>query len=756
MALQLVPLAQLSEDFGLIEYQLQLQLSAPRLKIDECFLLKNPHIEAQFMNFCKTMSPQNITDVFVPTSALQQPISDIASKGIKVNPKSGFKFRVGSFDIDRNQESIEVVKLTVALGNTLNFQAISSELSHCAFADDIPTNSNLRSGYHSLCISEDNDYVVFNSAQIKTCHLIRFSGGSELTEYETKGDICDNCNSAPATLWCINDQAKLCERCDLEIHSGSRIREKHKRVTLSEARAMMEFCPHHEDVRVEYYCTQCQTPVCIKCKMTGSHSKGDAASHVLIPIKEAYSEAVDAAQHEDPIFVRRKQAITDKLKMSDTRLRLILENAQNVEQEIMRIAKAAIEKSKILAGEKALVVRSSKRELERKLEELNNISRFISIQKSATGPLAFLRAFDRHSMIVANIQGNNDLPLDIKVDGDLGVYGNIEVAPASDGKPIARLPSQKSFTNIQSPVPPQKTQQSPRMSLTLDEKPAIPKKDPVIQPKQNTPPSPIEEKQYSEPEEEILSSATFDDSPKKPITPPKPAPVIATFPSVQTTPTPQKKKPLESKSAMKPRPEPISLVEMARKKEQKNLSKGIDMKFQPFDGSSILLKPNQRYVLYLCFPFKAQPQTHLLFSTERDGRSIAKMHEMIDNIGITVVIVKKGDFIFGGFAAAKWNTDEKPFGSGSSSFMFSVSLDAYIPYNPRVNDACCLYATKDTLTFGKYDLILADNFDGCSAMIENSYGIGFEQGSTEAQTFLAGEPVFKADSVEVWGFFTID
>jgi hypothetical protein len=119
-------------------------------------------------------------------------------------------------------------------------------------------------------------------------------------------------------------------------------------------------------------------------------------------------------------------------------------------------------------------------------------------------------------------------------------------------------------------------------------------------------------------------------------------------------------------------------------------------------------------------------------------------------------LIKKGEFVFGGSAAVKWRNDGLPFGDGRSSFLFSLSQDAVIPFKARVNDACHLYATEDTLTFGKYDLILADDFDGCSAVLESSYGIGFRPGSAEAQTFLAGEPGFRADEVEVWGFFTVE
>jgi hypothetical protein len=66
-----------------------------------------------------------------------------------------------------------------------------------------------------------------------------------------------------------------------------------------------------------------------------------------------------------------------------------------------------------------------------------------------------------------------------------------------------------------------------------------------------------------------------------------------------------------------------------------------------------------------------------------------------------------------------------------------------------------LYATPDTLTFEKYDLRLASNFDDCSAVIENSYGIGIAQGSIDEKIFLAGAPLFAADIMEAWGFFNV-
>ena len=738
MNLVAVPL--LSEDFGRIEYEIQLQLDAPRLVVDECFELSNPHISAQFKTFCKSMSPQNIVDVFVPTTQLKQTVDDIASKGIKVDSRQGFHFTVGRFDVEKSAEKIEVIRLSVALGRTLNYQPSSSAE---------PTAEDLRNGYHSLFIPDKNEYCVFNSAQILTLNLVRFAGGANLNTTTSEDNTCDKCGKEEATVWCINDAAKLCASCDQELHS-QKVTKNHKRVSLAEARPMIEFCPFHPDQRVEYYCPQCNCPVCYKCKMTGSHSKGPSATHPLVEIKVAYNRSREELAHEDPIIARRKKIIEEKIKYADSKLESIEQNERDIEEEITNLANAAIKQAKELTGDKRLIIQSAKTELERKQNEINALTSFIENQKKFSSPLSFLRAFDRYGLLVGTLQETNDLPPELKVEADLCVFGSFNVG-TTDKPPNQDESNQQQSRSVKKHGS-SKNSPSQHFQSTIREN-------------------------YYDNEDEYEDNVTEEEDNQEPIS-------SATLPdndyqqrdvsfSADSTSNRQKanQKPRQSSSGQQQKknnnkqslkrksdagPEYTSLIALAQRREQKNKARGLELTFQPFSGTQIINSTALCTALYLCFPFKAQPQTHLLFSTERDGRSIKKMHEMIDGIGITAVLVKKGEFVFGGFAAAKWNHDGEPFGEGSSSFLFSLSQDAFIPFKPRINDSCHLFATENSLTFGKYDLILEDNFDKCSAIIENSYGIGFRQGSTEAQTFLAGQPVFKADIVEVWGFFTIE
>ena len=761
MTVQLVPTSQYSEEYGRIEYELQLQLNAPRLTVSECYDFGNPRVQSEFQKFCKTMPTQNIVDVFMATSDIHQPVSDISLNGIKVDPTYGFKFRVGSFEINKSKEIIEVIRLQIALGVTLNYQKQSPDLKSGYFTQDVPLKSNLLPGYDSLCISDHHDFVIFNSCQIKTCNLIKFNGGENLDPANDQECLCDLCNTEPATIWCVNDSAKLCAKCDESSHSLNKILEKHKRIKLTEARVMMEFCPIHPEEKAEFYCSICQAPVCITCKMSGSHSKGKESTHPLVPLRIAYSESIENSKKDDEELNKKIDLIDERIAINEQKRQKILQNCANVEEEIMRLASIAIEESKQKSGDKILLINSAQTELKRKKNELLLNANFLDTQKNSVGPLAFLKAFSRHNKISAELNKLDDIQPEVQAEADLCVFGSIEVKSASQQRLLTSnelSASSNVNNNVRNSSPSKHKYQSAERRIRSNEN-SESENDNDSDNDINRDYKAIHNQAEDEDNSEIESKFGRTDKKNRSFNNQSPGSISPSNSPQSVKEKKLAKSKLQSFEIPKSRlPEYSTLTDIARRKSQKLKKKGFEIDFQPFQGSSILKDQNLCKDLYMCFPFRTLPRTHLLFSTERDGRSISTMHSKIDDIGISTVLVKNSatNFIFGGFAAAKWNSKGVPFGDKSSTFLFSLTRDAFIPYRPRVKDACYLFATEDELTFGKHDLVLAEDFDHCEAVIENSFGIGLQHDSVEAKVFLAGEPEFVADVVEVWGFFTTE
>lgn len=673
MSLTLPQVSPFGEEFGYVEHQLRLQLNAPSLELIDLFDIGLKPVNSQFNNYVKNHDPANVVDVFLPTVGLKQSKSDIVSHGIKVHPNDGFTFQTDTVELNKSGEFNEVIHIQVALGRVINHQDIKSAMDKVQYLTQAPTVSNLQEGYESIRIG-DNKFVVFNPGQVRALHVCKFEYKEGISDKEPCATICDMCGKHNATIYCQNDAKKLCVDCDKSGHNNEFTKD-HKREDLKAALPFVQKCPEHPHCNVMYYCMKCHRPICMDCKVKGSHAHGEFAKHKLIPIEKAYSDAMGILRHPLPFFDQRNRIIDDELEATKEKLEEIRMNQKSVEDEIMRIAMKAIEDSRVQNARVANIVKSKQLELLRKKDELKRQRFLLDSYKQNAEPVPLLETVYRNMKLEETMAGNKDLPQDISVEGNLIVYGRIEISPPKIEKPQEKKPVNRDLNQSQS-----------------------------------TPYS------YTYTESEAQSTV------------------------------------LEPKD-----PHYTKLTKMAQRKQSKYDQNGISVEFVPFADSKIITDGTLRNRLYMCFPFKGVPEPHMLFSSEEHGKNIRLMHKMIDNMGITCILIKSGDQVFGGFAASKWTADGTKKTDKSSTFLFSITKDAFIPYGGQSDEKFYTMSTPETLNFGGKDLVIAgESFERCSSELENSFGIGFLYGSQKAKEFLAGKHRFAADQIEVWGFFTSD
>jgi hypothetical protein len=675
MSISVPKVSPFCEEFGTAEHLLRIQLNAPSLKIGEMFDISLKPINVQFGNFVKSHFPSDVVDVFIPTKNIEQSKNDVTSHGLKIHQKEGFTFSLNCAEIDTSEKEIEIYHFKIALGSVLNYQDSKAAIDKVKYLSTPPTISNLETGYNSLRIGE-NKFVIFQPNQVKALHIIKFTWEDGVSNADPDAHVCDECHQPNATVYCHNDGKKLCANCDEKIHSDSEYLKPHKREPLCNALVKIQKCPEHQELDVLYYCTKCHLPICLDCKVKGSHAHGDAAKHKLIPIEQAYRDTLEVLKKPDYFGIEREKAIEAALQDCDSRLEEIRANQQSVEDEIMRVAMKAIEDARVQSSRTANQVKSAKIELLRKQAEFKDQKAMLKNFEENAQPVQLLEAFYRNACINKTMEGNLDLPAPLTQKGNLVVLGRIEVSPP---KPETKEKSRAS--------------KSPVMSRGMSE------------------------------EGQSYASYTYS---------------------------------VTESTVLEPKdPRWTRLSKMASKKRGKYQAAGINISFHPFESSRIILDPATAEKLYMCLPFKGTPEPHILYSTELHSKSIRIMHKMIDDMGISLVLVKSGDQVFGGFAASKWSSDGVPKKDKSSTFLFQLNKDAFIPFGGQSEDPIYMVATQDTLSFGGDDLKLAgQQFERCSSCIENSYGLGFLYNSSKAKEFMAGKQKFAADIVEVWGFFS--
>ena len=88
------------------------------------------------------------------------------------------------------------------------------------------------------------------------------------------------------------------------------------------------------------------------------------------------------------------------------------------------------------------------------------------------------------------------------------------------------------------------------------------------------------------------------------------------------------------------------------------------LKPRPFPGSKILVEKAQCETVAAWLPEQKQLKTDgmkLLYRATVDGWSSSDFHSCCDNKGATVVVVKSGKYIFGGFTKCSWDNGEQNF-----------------------------------------------------------------------------------------------
>lgn len=117
--------------------------------------------------------------------------------------------------------------------------------------------------------------------------------------------------------------------------------------------------------------------VCVKCKMEGNHSQGDANTHVLIPIKDAYERAAEDARMDDPLLMERRNTLADQMNQVEIRSREIDLHVQELNHLVQRIFEDIKTKIEQFYSQKTMTLSGETLELTAQLDEVEWIESFL-------------------------------------------------------------------------------------------------------------------------------------------------------------------------------------------------------------------------------------------------------------------------------------------------------------------------------------------------------------------------------------------
>ncbi len=564
--------------------------------------------------------------------------------------------------------------------------------------------------------------------------------------------------------------------------------------------------------RYDFFDPVLYRPVSLRDKMVGSHSMGEAANHKLVSMADAYNAAMVESKKQDPLIAQKKKQIMEELNKIDDKLRSINLNYATVEEQLYSMLKKSLFTLKEEVNCKTKILLSTELEFRRQLEQLDNAENWLEREQSELSQTDFLQAWKLHTQLTSKMcqQVSAETAILDNLNANLSIKGGVEIV-TQDGTPLMseRGMNASEFSkatlgqgstelrqqlfadaNAGASTVTGNTKRNLVSASAADLLTSAVKSNSTASstaPHQTPQTSGIGGISYNPPnylastDNKMMDNQTWTESLEKSMgvgvgTPAQSNRIQDHRQSTLYTPQP----PTTPQNLMPPSPininnyqparvmqqvashfQQFSLTQLAeRKMRQLNVSPNEQMVFR---GSAIV-GPNDAKKLYYSIPFISNlPTTSLVYSTRMHERSIRVLQQSVMNVlSPTMVIIRSGEYIFGGYATDQWKFDGSR-GGNPKGFLFSVTLDMKIPYHGRQKDSQsgvmggssghrhdCMWSGADFMSFGIKDLCLRGDFRMCTSEVEYSYSVGVDLGSIEAKSHLPGSNVFVADEIEVW------
>ncbi|KAF1328637.1 Autophagy-related protein, partial [Globisporangium splendens] len=189
-------------------------------------------------------------------------------------------------------------------------------------------------------------------------------------------------------------------------------------------------CRFHEGKHVEFYCSVCELPVCVHCKMVGDHSVGEKGTYRLLTIADAYELSLRESLKSDPLVESRKSVIENKLHSLAKAKEDVMHNKEQVEAAIRLQCEQALSRLEDEVRTKMVVIDGEVLEYQRQLQQIEWTEDTLDDLRACSPAVEFLSVWNQHRLVRSE---QRDFPAFAhgssaeQVRGDLELVGRLQV-----------------------------------------------------------------------------------------------------------------------------------------------------------------------------------------------------------------------------------------------------------------------------------------------------------------------------------------
>ncbi|KAH0474225.1 MAG: hypothetical protein KVP17_000719 [Porospora cf. gigantea B] len=206
--------------------------------------------------------------------------------------------------------------------------------------------------------------------------------------------LCNLCEKKAAAIFCAPDSAYFCEECDKVHHTDHPLLARHSRCPVQDSDSQFGACRKHLSCICDRACNECMLSLCRQCVLTGDHSRGDKASHNLVPIRDVYNGALATMDHPFETLLPLRQYLRSKtdsyIRNANAQLPKISKAVNAAEHDLMK----AIDK-------KMLHLRAVKAQILTERVTIEWLSSFLRHVLLGMNQTDFLSVRNRHSKLIS-------------------------------------------------------------------------------------------------------------------------------------------------------------------------------------------------------------------------------------------------------------------------------------------------------------------------------------------------------------------
>ena len=452
------------EEYQRVTYMLRASLSSLTVKLLSIHAVNSPQQDATFeANHVGT----TVLDSWVNGTDLpeENTVHNIISHGGRfriMDANKGAVFSAGLIGLDvattpPGPQQYEMVLCRIATGRSfvvdpeqVGAHGIPAGYDSIAIHSPQDANTTIQQQNGELPASQQqyfHEYVINDESRVYPSYVVNYVFDAAADRMK-EVPLCEACDTRAAVVYCMQDNAKLCEFCDRDMHAKSRIYERHNRVKLNEMQQSvgLTMCREHTNVPVQFFDPVSHVPVCVQCSMNGSHSTGENARHALVDIQVAFQASMDDMEKERQIVEERRRTIQAQLGSIDRRMTSVNANHERAQDEIFEIVQRAVQVLHEETQSKLSALLSDENELRRQLEYYSWMESFLNYQRTCVNPVEFLGTFKNHSGILSQAP-SEIVDGGANVHADIRVVGRLEVVVDDTNPALQSVPGSGSAVN---------------------------------------------------------------------------------------------------------------------------------------------------------------------------------------------------------------------------------------------------------------------------------------------------------------------